>query len=43
MNYLSIPHYRGTKEKYDKSKHADGIFFTTDTHEIIANDTANNE
>lgn len=43
MNYLSIPHYRGTKEKYDKSKHADGIFFTTDTHEIIANDTAYNE
>lgn len=43
MNYLSIPHYRGTKEKYDKSKHSDGIFFTTDTHEIIANDTAYNE
>lgn len=38
MNYLSIPHYRGAKEKYDKSKHGDGIFFTTDTHEIIAND-----
>lgn len=37
MNYLSIPHYRGAKEKYDKSKHGDGIFFTTDTHEIIAN------
>ena len=43
MNYLSIPHYRGTKEKYDESKHSDGIFFTTDTHEIIANDTAYNE
>lgn len=43
MDYLSIPHYRGLKEKYDKQKHANGIFFTTDTHEIIANDTAYNE
>lgn len=37
MEYLSIPHYRGLKEKYDEQKHSDGIFFTTDTHEIIAN------
>ena len=43
MEYLSIPHYRGLKEKYDKQKHSDGIFFTTDTHEIIANSTTYGE
>lgn len=37
MEYLSIPHYRGLKEKYNEQSHGDGIFFTTDTHEIIAN------
>lgn len=37
MEYLSIPHYRGLKEKYSEQLHSDGLFFTTDTHEIIAN------
>lgn len=43
MEYLSIPHYRGLKEKYDEQKHGDGIFFTTDTHEIIANNATYGE
>lgn len=43
MEYLSIPHYRGLKEKYDEQKHSDGIFFTTDTHEIIANNATYGE
>ena len=43
MKYLSIPHYRGLKEKYDEQKHGDGIFFTTDTHEIIANNATYGE
>lgn len=36
MEYLSIPHYRGLKEKYNETTHSDGIYFTTDTHEIFA-------
>ena len=43
MKYLSIPHYRGLKEKYDEQKYGDGIFFTTDTHEIIANNATYGE
>jgi hypothetical protein len=43
MEYLSIPHYRGLKEKYNAELHSDGIFFTTDTHEIIANSSAYGE
>ena len=43
MEYLSIPHYRGLKEKYDEQKHGDRIFFTTDTHEIIANNATYGE
>ena len=43
MEYLSIPHYRGLKEKYDEQKYGDGIFFTTDTHEIIANNATYGE
>lgn len=43
MAYLSIPHYRGKKEKYNKSIHGDGIFFTTDTHEIIHNNESYNK
>lgn len=38
MDYLSIPHYRGLKSKYNKTEHDRGVYFTTDTHEIIAND-----
>lgn len=38
MDYLSIPHYRGLKSKYNKTEHEGGVYFTTDTHEIIAND-----
>lgn len=38
MDYLSIPHYRGLKSKYNKTEHDGGVYFTTDTHEIIAND-----
>lgn len=37
MTYLSIPHYRGLKEKYNEAIHSDGLYFTTDTHELIAN------
>lgn len=37
MEYLSIPHYRGLKEKYNEATHSDGLYFTTDTHEIFAN------
>lgn len=43
MEYLSIPHYRGLKEKYDEQKHSDGIFFTTDTDEIIVNNRSYGE
>ena len=39
MEYISIPHYRGLKEKYNSQLHNNGIYFTTDTHEIIANDS----
>lgn len=43
MNYLSIPHYRGLKEKYSESLHGDGLYFTTDTHEIIANNASHGD
>lgn len=29
--------YRGKKELYDQEKHGDGMFFTTDSQEIITN------
>lgn len=29
--------YRGEKSKYDKTLHGDGVYFSTDTHEIIHN------
>lgn len=29
--------YRGLKEKYNKTTHADGLFFSTDTQEILLN------
>lgn len=32
-----IKFYRGTKEKYDQLTHADGLYFATDTLEIILN------
>lgn len=36
MKYLSIPHYIGLKEKYNEALHGDGLYFATDTFEIIA-------
>lgn len=32
-----VKFYRGLKEKYNKSTHLDGIYFATDTFEIIVN------
>ncbi len=38
MKGLTIPHYRGLKSNYNAETHKNGIYFTTDTHEIIANE-----
>ena len=35
-----VKFYRGTREKYDAGSHADGVYFSTDTGEIIMNDVA---
>lgn len=32
-----IKFYRGLKEKYDADTYADGLYFTTDTHELLLN------
>lgn len=34
----NVKFYQGTKEKYDPSSMEDGIFFSTDTQEILLND-----
>ena len=33
-----IKFYRGSRASYDLSKHGQGIYFATDTYEIIHND-----
>lgn len=35
-----VKFYRGERENYNKTLHADGIYFATDTKEIVMNDAA---
>lgn len=37
MGQLIVQHYRGLKEHYNKASHGQGIYFATDTKEIILN------
>lgn len=37
MGLLIVQHYRGLKEHYNKASHGQGIYFATDTKEIILN------
>lgn len=37
MGQLIVQHYRGLKEHYNKVSHGQGIYFATDTKEIILN------
>lgn len=37
MGLLIVQHYRGLKEHYNKVSHGQGIYFATDTKEIILN------
>ena len=37
MGQLIVQHYRGLKEHYNKVSHGHGIYFATDTKEIILN------
>lgn len=37
MNKLIVQHYRGPKELYNIASHGQGIYFATDTKEIILN------
>lgn len=37
MGFLIVQHYRGLKEHYNKVSHGQGIYFATDTKEIILN------
>ena len=37
MEKLIVQHYRGLKEHYNKVSHGQGIYFATDTKEIILN------
>lgn len=43
MKGLTIPHYRGLKIYYNAETHKDGIYFATDTHEIIAGEVSYGE
>ena len=43
MKGLTIPHYRGLKSNYNAETHKNGIYFTTDTHEVIANEISYGE